>query len=219
MLLFAFFLATFCSMQSVCYQHIEQKRLAKLIWQLPCHIVCTFVGLYFADKTSSDEMIYSGSFAHADVVYEFYYAYWTSVILEFVQSEKDVDCKMMALHHIATVIAIVSSDVLGYHRIGLHVLLLHDLSDVWIMILKLCFKLKVSENIQIVVYILCMFFWFYTRIYMFVYCLCYEVLFKFVQIALVPIAMLYLLAVCNLVWTYMLLRLPFVNNVVSNYEG
>lgn len=219
-MVFFLFLCFFCSLQKICYDKVKDARLAKLVWQLPCHILCSLVGLYVADQQAGMNMLVSNYDSDPLNSYAFYYAYWMAVVIEFVISSKDVDSKMMAFHHIATMAALVSSDYLGLRQIGLHVLLLHDSSDVWIMTLKLCFKLKMRDDLQILIYCLCMFVWIYTRIYLFSYQLCYNLIFYHSGAThLVPTAMLYFLAGCNLVWTYMLLKLPFSKSVVETYEN
>ncbi len=224
--LFLLFLGFFGSIQHITYSFIKDVRVAKLVWQLPCHILCATTGLIVAKKTIDN------TDANFDPItlrpYCFYYAYWIAVLIDFYKHRylKDIDHNMMLFHHIATLIAIVSSDLLGFREIGLHVLMLHDNSDIWIMLLKLFFKFNVSEPGMIWVYIMTMYIWLYTRVYCFVYCLCYIVIlpifltdFATRPLDSLPVLMLFVLAGCNLIWTFMLLKLPFSKNIVSKHEN
>ncbi len=223
--LFFIFMGLFSSIQIICYKNIQDTRLAKLVWQLPCHILCAITGLV---ASSSDDV---NSFTISDFnsislrPYCFYYAYWFIVCFDFYKNRnlKDIDHNMMLFHHTATLIAIFSSDYLGYRKIGLYILMLHDCSDVWIMILKLFFKLKVSEAGMIWAYLMTVAIWIYTRVYLFVYILCYSTIWPYLlanpkPYDLIPSGMLFVLCICNLIWTIKLLKLPFSKKVVETYE-
>lgn len=225
--LFLLFLGFFGSIQQFTYNKIQDVRIAKLVWQFPCHLLCALVGLIVADKECDLSMTIANFNPITLRPYCFYYAYWTAVLIDFYKHRylKEIDHNMMLFHHIATLVAIFSSDYLGFRQIGLHVLMLHDCSDVWIMLLKLFFKFKVREPGMIWVYIMTMYVWLYTRVYSFVYCLCYCLIlpvflkeYKVRPLDTVPSAMLFFLALCNLVWTGMLLKLPFSKNIVANHE-
>ncbi len=215
----------FTSIQEVCYDKIKDIRLAKLVWQLPCHVLCAITGLVVANSCADVTMLTPDFDSSTLRPYCFYYAYWASVCYDFIKqrSLKDIDHNMMLLHHIATIIALLSSDYLGYRRIGLFVLVLHDCSDVWIMLLKLFYKLKASEPGMIWVFTMTSIIWIYTRIYHFIYLLCYCTIFPVLWIKpisdLIPATMLLILAICNLIWTCMIFKLPFSKkNVTANYE-
>jgi len=223
--LFLIFFGLFSSIQTISYHKIKDTRLAKLVWQLPSHILCAIVGLILIEDLSVAQLSTPNFNPQMIKPYCFYYAYWFAVIVDFYKHRnlKDIDHNMMLFHHIATLFALLSSDYLGYKKVGLHVLMLHDCSDVWIMILKLFSKLKVSEAGMIWAYLMTMFVWLYTRVYLFVYILCFCKLVTHLQTNpgpydLIPSSMLFVLCICNLVWTFMLLKLPFSKKIVETYE-
>ncbi len=136
----------------------------------------------------------------------------------------------MILHHIVTLIAIISSDLLGYRDVGLHVLLLHDASDIFIMGLKLLVKILSLKNVKrsqdyiIVMYLVTLSIWIYLRLYKFVYKLCLELILPpfvtepFWDWRRIPSIMLFILGGCNLFWTKLMIQLMFQKSLTS-YEA
>lgn len=224
----------FLLFQHQVYKYFEPRR-AKLVWQFPCHIVCTVVGLWTQwqywpiDKFGNVNYQYvyypNREEVHFILPYTFFYAYWIAVVVDFIRSPRDRDFGMMCLHHLATFLALLSSDVLGYRAIGLYVLLLHDSSDIFIMLLKLVAKFECSSNVIASCYLVCMIVWIVTRMYLFVGKLCFQEIVPYMlqhsiwDCSIVPCVALLILAICNLAWTMMLLQLPFhQKRLVQYYE-
>jgi len=208
------------------YNYIPDKRIAKLIWQLPCHILCTSYGLLHANLNANESMMIAKPDAtHFNICYAFYYGYWLSVVYDFIKNRalKDQDFKIMICHHVATFIALISSDWLGFRDVGLHVLLLHDASDIFIMLLKLVVKYKLSETYVIFMYSICLFTWIYFRLWKFVWKLCSHLIWQklimepFWDGKAIPCIALFTLCGCNLLWTKMLLQLMLKRKLAS-YE-
>ena len=237
---FVIFTVFFISLQKCCYQKIADPKLAKLVWQMPVHVLCSIVGLLIADKVPSMKLTISTNNNindHDDKTSEaycFFYAYWVSTCFDFFYTQKkrklkDVDSTMMRNHHITTLTALLFSDYLGYRQMGLFVLYLHDWSDVWIMFLKVAYKLKFQEKIQKGIYAMCICVWIYTRLHVFCYQLCYCLLFgKLITeyrqrpFEIIPVLALYVLGVCNLLWTFMLLKLCMKKTqqaTITSYES
>ncbi len=214
---FIVFLTLFAITQKTCYNCFE-PRYAKLIWQFPCHIACSAFGLLHAKYNADMSMALPNQNTNTSYAYCFFYAYWFVVIYDFVKyyKLKDVDFKMMILHHLVTVIALLSSDFLGYRDIGLHVLLLHDISDVFVMLLKLCAKFNRHVYIINTAYAICMIVWIYTRLYLFTYKLNYLLILPIItRHNLIPAFALFVLSACHIVWTKLLICISLKT---SSYE-
>lgn len=229
---YTFSLIGFLTFQELIYKLIQDPRKAKLIWQFPCHLLCTWYGwLYMSDDF--DDLVEADVYeTYLMKPYAFFFAYWVATCYDFaVSREKEIDWTTMFIHHIATMGALLSSDFLGYRKIGMLVLILHDWSDVWIMSLKLLNKYKQQiaySHIWIkVMYILTMINWMYTRIYWFVYFVCCTVIIPALYLIIelqewvhsIPCIALLTLACCNILWTIYLLKIPFKKDVVADYEN
>lgn len=209
------------------YKWVPDRRLAKLVWQLPCHLVCTSYGLLHAEMHANENMmIAKPNDTHLHMSYAFYYGYWLSVVYDFVKNWdlKDKDHMIMIFHHISTFIALISSDWLGYRDVGLHVLLLHDGSDIFIMLLKILVKCSVGNVYVYIAYAICLCVWIYLRLWKFVWKLCIHLMWKyfimdpFFSWKAIPAIALYTLSFFNLVWTKMLVHLMCKRKLIE-YEG
>jgi TLC domain len=230
-------LSWFLSWRFLCYDFMRDESKAKLVWQFPCHIICTLFGWWnFSDLILNPNMVEddrNGFKCYGDTLfgYAFYCAYWTVVFIDFMlQKHKDLDHKLMKRHHIATFFALFTSDLFGFRRFGINVLFLHDISDIFIMLLKLVHKFRFNETLVSIVYVICMMFWIWARICMFSIYICFYIIVPEIQIRLqrgqhiiyaTPYIFLLCLVACNCYWTYILLSLSCKKSseVVKSYEN
>lgn len=221
-----------------CQKRFPDARIALYKWQLQCHIVCTLFGFVFIPQASNlflqlkvEEPLLQPEDVYGEH-YAFYFGYWLVVYYNFLRSDRDSDFKIMISHHFLTLWALITSDYCGFRRIGVYLLLLHDLTDIWIMLMKL--SLKLSHRWQMLAYSVCMVFWIYCRLFVFGwYLFCMRVIPRFrlflqtedapfmrKVIYFIPVFCLAGLLLCHVVWTIMLLQIPCQDprEVVDKYE-
>lgn len=239
-LVFLFSILAFYLIQSHARRLYPDERQFKLIWQFPCHVLCTFIGIvthwqnWPATIYGECDYKYMSTPDVTDVcsraAYAFFYAYWCAVLAEYLHEKNhDRDFYMMGIHHATTFLALLTSDAFGYRAIGLYVLFLHDTSDIFVMLLKICYKFHGrNEPMLRCAYIMCIIVWLYTRVYLFAFKLCAISVFNYVieqqawhSKECIPCIALFILAACNLIWTGMLFKLPFKNSkeVCDEYEA
>ncbi len=232
--IFLMSLLTFGMLRGFSYKfHPEDPKWAKLIWQLPCHVVCTMVGWqYYVDNVKDHfDVILVPDNECLSEAYAFFFGYWTTVVIDFYRDtfSRDRDKNMMLLHHCATFLAMASSDVFGFRRIGVYILLLHDFSDIFIMTLKISFSRHIDMIYMTSVYLVTLMAWVFTRIILFGELYVYHVLPAFHEKVIVgeknvlyilPVIALTILLSCNLLWTKMLLgyAMKTTHEVVHDYR-
>lgn len=242
------FFTTFClfvSWREFCFMKILKESKAKLIWPFPCHIVCTLFSYWFYHEILLNEsmleqdiawkklpaVVYTNTFSNTTSAYSFYFAYWCVTVYDFnAQTHKDSDYQLMKAHHFATLLSLITSDIFGFRRFGINILFLHDLSDIFIALLKITFKYKFSKRIVNTIYVICMFVWIVTRLILFGGYICIWLIWpEFIRrlfagenlLQALPCLFLIVLLICNLRWTIMLLQLACKSrkSVISKYEN
>lgn len=237
--LFIFWLMFFQTIRAFGYFAAKgDERKAKLIWPFYCHNICTCYGIMFTPASLAlnwhqDTLLVPLLFHELQNHYAFYMAYWCIVFYDFVsQKTKDADHDIMAIHHIGTFLALITSDTFGFRLIGLNILLLHDFSDIFIMSMKLAHKLEYPFWMQTVSYLACLVTWVYTRLLLFAVVLfgmhvlpCYYDFLTVVQgvtftkiIYTFPVLALAILVICHICWTFMILAVPFRDDPTKHYE-
>jgi hypothetical protein len=93
---------------------------------------------------------------------------YTCIVHRFVD-ERRKDYFVMYLHHIVTIALVGLSWAVGYMRIGLLVLFVHDTSDIFVDLLKMVNYLKLENRkgffASEIAYVLCVLSWIYFRLY------------------------------------------------------
>jgi len=115
------------------------------------------------------------------MAYMFQLAIWVATGLShrFVEERKH-DYVVMFAHHIITILLLVASLVGRLHRIGILVLVVHDVSDISVDLLKLSNYLKLQNRPALflgeIIFVLNLFIWMYIRLYVFPSRIIYSVL-------------------------------------------
>jgi len=103
--------------------------------------------------------------------------YWHSLYAHFVYEVKRSDYWPLLLHHIATIGLIHFSYQMKFHRIGLLIVVAHDINDVFFEIGKLFVYLQ-KEKITNIMFVLLLISWVTTRLGIFPFMLIYSALFE-----------------------------------------
>lgn len=166
-----------------------------------------------------------------DLYYRVSCGMWCFVVCEFIASaNRENDHVMMAVHHFVTLFALICSNTYGYRASGLYILMLHNIVDVPFHILKLSSKLKCSNFVIYSLYILTVIVWMTCKIYLYVYDLCWLIIIPKMMdptdhmpfAGYITCLTLLILAICHLIWTYMLLRIPFktsMQEAANDHDG
>ncbi len=169
--IFLLSLMTFGILRRSAYKYHVDSKWAQSLWQFPSHIICTFVGLYFYNHEVKNQfhLLFVPDHDCLSGAYAFFFAFWATNILDYYQGTfaDDRDRKVMILHHLATPLALISSDLFGLRRIGLYILLLHDTSDIFIAFMKIAYRRNTSETILTPIYVANLLVWCFTRLYCF----------------------------------------------------
>ncbi len=222
----------FMTLRTASYHFHEEPKWAKLLWQLPSHVLCTSVGYWCYVNFVRDEFDETILVPDKNILsseYAFFWGFWLTVVIDFYvdRFSRDKDRLIMLCHHIATFCALISSDLLGLRRIGLYVLVLHDCSDILIMGLKIAYRSHVDTVYLTSIYLMALLTWLCTRIWLFgeLY-LCYILPIFYVEVKhnlfyTLPVLALTILFVCNIMWTRMIIGygLRSTHDVVQDYEG
>ena len=95
---------------------------------------------------------------------------YTCFVHRFVD-ERRKDYFVMYLHHIVTIALVGLSWAVGYMRVGILVLFVHDMSDIFVDLLKMVNYLKLENRrgffASEIAYIVCVLSWMYFRLYQF----------------------------------------------------
>jgi hypothetical protein len=95
---------------------------------------------------------------------------YTCFVHRFVD-ERRKDYFVMYLHHIVTIALVGLSWAVGYMRVGILVLFVHDVSDIFVDLLKMVNYLKLENRQGLfaseIAYIVCVLSWMYFRLYQF----------------------------------------------------
>jgi hypothetical protein len=95
---------------------------------------------------------------------------YTCYIHRFVD-ERRKDYYVMYMHHIVTIALVGLSWAVGYMRIGVLVLFIHDVSDIFVDLLKMVNYLKLEGQkgffLSEIAYVVCVLSWIYFRLYQF----------------------------------------------------
>jgi len=103
--------------------------------------------------------------------------YWHSLYAHFVYEVKRSDYWPLLLHHIATIVLINCSYQMNFHRIGLLIVVAHDVNDVFFEIGKL-FVYMQKERVTNVLFVFLLISWVTTRLGIFPFMLIYSALFE-----------------------------------------
>lgn len=223
--------AGFISLEQLCACERNEK-LGKYIYKLLCSMICACISqCFYTDWSNLVEPNLNDTFLDQPYVFfmGYFIASWGIFLKDSIDGKhKNADFWIMVIHHVATALALFSSDVYGYRKIGNLIISIHCLTDCWVNLLKI--TQKVNSPYRNIVYGLCMFSWILFRIGFFVGgIICYEIIPKIMTDIhkpdanlwhLLPCFGLFALAICNLGWTYMLLRLSCKTNaqIVEDYE-
>lgn len=160
---------------------VQRKKWREQSWQFVIHVGMSLLELYVLSgqdwwsNTSSmwtpDPRIQVQPFSvHA--LYTIQLAVWvyTAAAHVFVH-ERIKDYQVMLAHHVVTIGLVASSAMWGYYRVGVAVLLVHDVSDIGVDLLKLVNYLKLEGSrgwyASELAYATCMLGWLYMRMYEF----------------------------------------------------
>lgn len=204
-------------------QLFEQK-MARMVWFLVIYTGNMYVEINapfdadaMFDVSHPRYMMADGAL---EGVYKYMIATWTSILVEHVTGDSsDKDRHVMTAHHMLTLIALIISDVFHHRTIGLYVMMLHDVSDVFIMTLKIIVKSHMFSATTITVtYLVTFTVWLYTRVYLFVGRLVIvDLLINHPKEdlslgACTAFGCLVLLSFAQMYWTVLIARLAFKNN-------
>ncbi len=196
----------------------DSRKWTELLQSFASHIICTLVHwLYYDEFAHTDFFVPSDSL---QIPYIFFWCYWCLSVAQFFAGYvPDKDVYILGLHHIVTMSALFVSGWLGYRAIGLYILYLHDVSDIFISGVKICFR--VNHWITPPVYICCVVVWIWTRLYLFGW----KLVAQSVTHALLEewndpkyntiigggmaALCLWTLFLCHIWWTWLLLRIGF----------
>ena len=95
----------------------------------------------------------------AKAVYLLELGFWVSCLLFMAVESLRKDFIELMVHHIATITLISLSYVYGYYRIGLLVMAVHDVADIFLYSAKIChyLDLKLSTNVLFVKFVIVFF--------------------------------------------------------------
>ncbi len=210
-----------CSVQCILYDlFCDDPKWLEMSQHLAGAVICTCVHLlYIEDVLESDFLIPSAKFK---IPYVLFYFYWVSSILQFIfLYERSKDTHVFAVHHVVTLSALLASDLLEGRALGLYILFLHDVSDIFIATGKILFKL--DHWLTSYASAPCLIIWIWTRVYLFgfklVFCLLIPtwiaeyIQFRYTafQIYTSGFALLCMivLTLCHLWWTSILLKISW----------
>jgi len=103
--------------------------------------------------------------------------YWHSLYAHFVYEVKRSDFWPLLLHHIATIFLIQFSYQIHFHRIGLLIVVAHDVNDVFFEIGKIFVYLQ-KDAVTNVLFVCLLLSWMLTRLGIFPFMLIYTCLFE-----------------------------------------
>jgi len=125
--------------------------------------------------------------------------YWHSLYAHFVYEVKRSDYWPLLLHHIATIFLIHFSYQIGFFRIGLLIVVCHDVNDVFFEIGK-CFVYLQKEKVTNILFVFLLISWAVTRLGIFPFMLIYSTLFESQNIIPFDIAPFWLIFNATLVF-------------------
>jgi hypothetical protein len=205
------------------------RKFADTGWQLVIHVSMSLLELYVAhNETWWNETNTCWTDIHTFVpksslaaLYLIQLAIWITMGFyhRFVEERKK-DYAVMFIHHIATIILVGGSFITGYQRIGVLVLLVHDISDIPIDVMKMANYLKVEGPagffMSEIAYVTNMAVWIGLRLYLFPWKVMYSARVESITVANVPTldwalfnGMLTLLLILHLWWTALMLRIGY----------
>jgi ceramide synthetase len=109
--------------------------------------------------------------------------YWHSLYAHFVYEVKRSDYWPLLLHHIATIMLIQFSYQLNFHRIGLLIVVAHDINDIFLETGKIFVYLQ-KERITNIIFVFLLISWVTTRLGIYPFILMYSAIFE--SITLIP---------------------------------
>jgi ceramide synthetase len=138
------------------------------------HVTMTTNGLLSLDTsldpsgllmTSSYNDVYGASL---QLYYRTQLGLWLAFLYEFMAfTPPQQDKYVMGAHHVATISAIVASNNNTLRPLGALIMLIHDASDIPVMLLKIVSKFQFPEAVVSVSYVVCLTTWVYARLYLF----------------------------------------------------
>jgi hypothetical protein len=160
---------------------IQMKKWQEQSWQLCIHVSMSLLELYILSTedwwTDTITIWVPHPFEQRgmhrvdlQVLYITQLAVWiyTCFIHRFVD-ERRKDYFVMYTHHLVTIALVGMSWAVGYLRIGLLVLWIHDVSDIFVDLLKMVNYLKLEDKrgyfASEIAYVACVAGWFYWRLY------------------------------------------------------
>jgi ceramide synthetase len=170
----------------------EANKFSESCWKSAFYITSTSFGLYF---------VFTGGFFPETAncwrnwpnipispglrMYELFQLgfYWHSLYAHFVYEVKRSDYWPLLLHHIATIMLIQFSYQLKFHRIGLLIVVAHDVNDVFFEIGKL-FVYMGKERITNILFVFLLISWVTTRLGIYPFMLIYSAALE--SITLIP---------------------------------
>ncbi|EGD72295.1 hypothetical protein PTSG_00315 [Salpingoeca rosetta] len=146
--------------------------------------------------------------------------YISGIVLHTLVDEKLTDFWIMLLHHVVTVCLLAFSYFHNFHRIGMLVLMVHDVSDIFLDSGK-CFHFLKWESFATVTFVGLITSWAMYRLYLYPTKLLYSAAFEGYEVTFVdeghePFTMFYLLniwlnilQVLHVYWFYLILKVAY----------
>lgn len=221
---------TFC-VHALLWTMTKRTNNHRHLWQATSYLSLAAFDIYVYHEVVAD-MVYTNDlfvpFASKDeLLINIYYPVtmvtWALLILEYFWSRKFAgDFIVMCVHHVATLAAILFSAHKGFHAVGNVVLLLHNLVDVILCIIKIGIKNKWSERVITLLYVLFSASWLLCRTYLFSYRLVWHHLlienWHVAQDNPVEAISLSVLSVCHVYWLFCIIRTPCKSSKITKMD-
>jgi len=185
----------------------ESHKFSESCWKFLYFITSTSIGLtfvftsdYFPETANSFR-----NFPHPYSAPLRYFTlfqlgfYWHSLYAHFVYEVKRSDYWPLLLHHIATILLIHFSYQMGFSRIGLLIVVAHDINDVFFELGK-CFVYLQKERITNILFVFLLISWATTRLGIFPFMLIYSTLFESHNLVPYDIAPFFMFLNCFLIF-------------------
>ena len=210
----------------VVFKHAKNSTVEKFgegMWRFSFYLTASIFGWYFVlwDKPYfKDTMHCLYDYPHHPVrneewlFYNLELGFYISLVLTQIVDTKRKDFWQMFVHHIVTILLIVLSWACNFHRIGVVVMAIHDVSDVPMegaKLAKYCKKQRLADLLFAIFTLT----WIYTRCYLLPSRVIYYTSYK--ALSIIPFfpayyifnGLLCVLQLLNLVWTVLIIRIVF----------
>lgn len=202
----------------VCNAIFTNRPLAHVIWPLPLYAAAAVLDRIHTPHVFDMSLVEPDFDDGLGVYYQIIIGMWLAITIDHVVNfGNDKDRFMMTVHHACTLLVLLFSDAYGYRRIGAVVLMLHDIVDVPLQLLKIAVKSKQREWVCSLTYIVALIFWIASRNVLFTMLIVQIVLPAAAANPTVPrcvmTAALLILWICSAIWACILIRAPFKRKI------